>query len=105
MSQFLDCFGEEQIVRILSLVRRAMKPGSRIFVLEPLIGGQPFEIGDRCLSAFSLYFTAMANGTSRFYALQELEELAARAGLEVESAHHGLGIGHSLLILKPRSLA
>lgn len=100
MSQFLDCFGEEEIVRILRLVARRMKAGARIFILEPLIGAQPFEIGNRCLSAFSLYFTAMANGTSRFYTLSEFEDFIARAGLVIEESHHGLGIGHSLLVLK-----
>lgn len=100
MSQFLDCFGGEDIVRILKLVARTMKPGARIFVLEPLIGCQPFAAGDRCLSAFSLYFTAMANGTSRFYTLSEFEGFVAAAGLAVEKAVHGLGIGHTLLVLR-----
>ena len=40
MSQFLDCFGEADVVRILKKVRAAMKPGSRILILEPLIGNQ-----------------------------------------------------------------
>lgn len=99
MSQFLDCFGEADVVRILKKVRNAMRPGSRILILEPLIGNQKFPIGDRCLAAFSLYFTAIANGCSRFYSEADFRRFALDAGLEVESVENGLGIGHTLITL------
>ena len=101
MSQFLDCFGPEQIVRILQKTVRAMKPDARVFILEPLIGDQPFEIGNRCLAAYSLYFSAVANGKSRFYDVEELCSLIGRAGLVIEESHPGLGTGHTLLIARP----
>lgn len=99
MSQFLDRFGEADVVRILKKVRNAMRPGSRILILEPLIGNQKFPIGDRCLAAFSLYFTAIANGCSRFYSEADFRRFALDAGLEVESVENGLGIGHTLITL------
>ncbi len=100
MSQFLDCFGEKDVISILRRIRAAMKKDARICILEPLIGEQPFAIGDACLSAFSLYFTALANGTSKFYTLDDFRRFAAAADLEIEEQHDGLGTGHTLLILK-----
>lgn len=64
------------------------------------IGEQPFEIGNACLAAFSLYFTALAHGTSKFYSLADFKRFAEQAHLVIESVHHGLGTGHSLLVLK-----
>ena len=100
MSQLLDCFSEDQIVSILQRVRDAMNEKARICILEPLIGEQPFEIGNACLTAFSLYFTALANGTSKFYSLTDFEHFARSAELTIETVHHNLGTGHSLLVLK-----
>ncbi len=99
MSQFLDCFSEEEALRILGRIRGSMKPGSTLFVLEPLVGEQPFEIGNRVLAAFSLYFTAVANGRSRFYTLGDMKRLAEKAGFTVVSVTSGLGTGHTLLEL------
>lgn len=100
MSQFLDCFSENQVVSILHRVSDAMNDAARIYILEPLIGEQPFEIGNACLAAFSLYFTALANGTSKFYSLADFKRFAEQTHLVIESVHHGLGTGHSLLVLK-----
>lgn len=98
MSQFLDCFCEDQIVSILRRIREVMKSTSRVLILEPLIGSQPFQVGNMCLASYSLYFTAMANGNSKFYTLRDFEAFIRKAGLILDSVHHGLGVGHSLLI-------
>lgn len=98
MSQFLDCFESSQIVAILDKVRQAMKPGAKVAILECFWDCQPQAAGAFSLATSSLYFTAMANGNSRFYAIKAFEALLAQAGLVVERAEHGLGVGHTLLV-------
>lgn len=100
MSQFLDCFAPEEIRHIIRLIKERMGTDDRIAVLEPFIGSQPHPIGDECLAAFSLYFTAIANGTSRFYKKKDFIDLFVEEGLMVESEHDGLGYGHTLLICR-----
>ncbi len=102
MSQFLDCFSESQVVSILQKISKVMRRDARIFILEPLIGEQPFDIGNSCLAAFSLYFTAIANGYSRFYHLTDFQRMIEKAGLCLEAVHNRIGTGHSLLICKAR---
>jgi hypothetical protein len=103
MSQFLDCFSEAQIIGILTRVHQAMKPGARLFILEPLCDRQRFEAGALALDAISLYFTCMANGNSRFLRFRMLEECLARSGFATEEVIDGLGIGgHTLMIAVPR---
>ncbi|MFG6370855.1 methyltransferase [Turicimonas muris] len=102
MSQFLDCFHKDEITSILKKVRMNLAPNSRLLILEPFIGNQPFEIGDLCLAAMSLYFTAIANGTSRFYQVSEFEKCIEDAGLVVEEEVGPLGTGHTLLICRTK---
>ena len=98
-SQFLDCFSEEQIVNILGKVRAVMKPDAKLCVLEPFCDRQTFAAGKLSLTAGSLYFTALANGNSRFYCADAFKRLIAAAGLCVESETDKLGAGeHTLLV-------
>jgi hypothetical protein len=102
MSQFLDCFSLDEVVVILTKVRRAMKSTARLFILEPLCDRQRFEAGALTLNAISLYFTCMANGNSRFFRFPMLEECLARSGFVIEEVIDGLGIGgHTLIIAVP----
>ncbi|OBU11094.1 methyltransferase [Morganella psychrotolerans] len=98
MSQFLDCFTPEQIVAILIKIRTAMKPGAKVAIMELFWDCQPYHAGAFSLNASSLYFTCMANGNSRFYALSEFKTLLHNAGFEIERTEHNLGVGHTLLI-------
>lgn len=98
MSQFLDCFTPEQITGILIKVRKAMKPGARIVIMELFWDCQPHPAGAFSLNASSLYFTCMANGNSRFYRLSEFEKLLKLAGLVIERIDHNQGIGHTLMV-------
>lgn len=100
MSQFLDCFGPEEIVSILTRVSRAMGYETRLYIMETLWDRQRFEPAAMCLTLTSLYFTAIANGNSKMYHGDELMELIRRAGLEIETIHDGLGQGHSILVCK-----
>lgn len=100
MSQFLDCFTEDQAVSILTRMKRFLPAHGRLAVLECLWDRQPFEAAKLSLVASSLYFTALANGNSRFFSEAKLLEIFERAGLTVESVQDGLGVAHTLYILK-----
>ena len=100
MSQFLDCFSEEQIVSILRRAATVMDAGSRLFIMETLWDRQRFEPAAMCLTLTSLYFTAIANGNSKMYHSQDMERLVQEAGLTVESIHDGLGQGHSIMVCR-----
>ena len=100
MSQFLDCFSEEEIVSILSRAAKVMGKGSRLLIMETLWDRQKFEPASFCLTLTSLYFTAMANGNSKMYHSDDMIRLVNAAGLEVESIHDGQGWGHSILVCK-----
>lgn len=100
MSQFLDCFPESDIQTILSHVRAAMRPDSRVFILETYWNEQRYEAARFCVIATSLYFACVANGTSRMYHSADMKRLVQDAGLQVVSERHNLGLSHSLLELK-----
>ncbi len=102
MSQFLDCFSMEQIVSILTRASRAMTSNTRIYIMETLWDRQRFEPAAFCLTMTSLYFTAIANGNSKMYNTQDMEQCIASAGLEIESIHDNLGQGHSILVVKKK---
>lgn len=100
MSQFLDCFGEDDIVGILSRVREAMDEGTRLFIMETFWDRQKYEPAAFCLTMTSLYFTTIANGKSKMYHSEDMERLIRMAGLEVEEMYDGLGQGHSVIVVK-----
>ncbi len=100
MSQFLDCFSEEEILSILSRVKKVMRPGARLLIMETFWDRQKYEPASFCLTMTSLYFTAMANGNSKMYHSDDMIRLVREAGLEVEEIHDGLGQGHSILVCK-----
>ena len=99
MSQFLDCFSKDQIISILRLIRKSMKPESKIFILENFGDRQRFEAATYCINASSLYFTCMANGNSRFYPSDILAQCIQEAELKIEKDIDNIGIGgHTLLV-------
>ena len=100
MSQFLDCFSEEQITSILRRAARVMDNDSRLYIMETLWDRQRFEPAAFCLTQVSLYFTAIANGNSKMYHSDDLIALIEKAGLEVEEIVDGLGQGHSIIKVK-----
>lgn len=97
MSQFLDCFSEEQIVSILRRAAKVMDKDSRLYIMETLWDRQRFETAALCLTLTSLYFTAIANGNSKMYHSEDMIRLIEEAGLKVEEIHDGLGQGHSII--------
>lgn len=98
MSQFLDCFSEDEIFSILTRAKKAMTPGTKLFIMETLWDRQRFEPAAFCLTMTSLYFTAIANGNSKMYHSDDLLRLIGKAGLEVEQIYDGLGQGHSIIV-------
>ena len=96
MSQFLDCFGEADIAKLLERGKRALAAGGRLRIMEAFWDRQPNEVAELCLQGTSLYFSCMANGTSRMYHSQDFLELIASVGLRVES-DLPIGSSHTLL--------
>ena len=91
MSQFLDCFSEEQIVAILKKVKAAAHKDTCIYILEPLWDRQEYKASTFCLNHTSLYFTNIANGNSKMYSYEQLVNCVKKAGLKVEKAFDGVG--------------
>lgn len=97
MSQFLDCFSEEEVISILSRAARSMDENARLYIMETFWDRQKFETASYCLAQISLYFTALANGNSKMYFSGDMERCVKEAGLEIERIHDGLGLGHSIM--------
>jgi len=97
MSQFLDCFGEDQITSILQRCRAALNPGGTIYILEHFWDEQPHTVSSYCLQMTSLYFTAVANGNSQMYRFTVFEPCIERAQLEIFEHINGKHRGHTLL--------
>ena len=100
MSQFLDCFSEEEILSILSRAVKSMDSDTRLYIMETFWDRQKYEPATLCLTMTSLYFTAIANGNSKMYHSEAMENLVKKAGMEVEKIYDGLGQGHSIMVCK-----
>ena len=100
MSQFLDCFSMDEIVAILRRAKAAMTAHTRIYIMETLWDRQHFETATFCLTMTTLYFSAMANGNSKMYHTEDLQECIEKAGLTIEHIYDHLGLGHSILVVK-----
>ncbi|MBS7818404.1 SAM-dependent methyltransferase [Wohlfahrtiimonas chitiniclastica] len=98
MSQFLDCFSGEEIVRILSLIKATKAPTAKVCILEIFWDQQQFEAAAFSLNASSLYFTAIANGNSRFYEAEVFKSYIEAAGLSIVKEVRGIGPYHTLLM-------
>lgn len=101
MSQFLDCFSDDEIISILKRCRAALADGGRIFILEPFWDRQRFRAAAFSLQQTSLYFTAMANGNSQMYHSQNFIRFIEVAGLKVAAEKDGIGVSHTLLTCVP----
>lgn len=100
MSQFLDCFSEEEVLSILSRAAKSMHAESTLYIMETLWDRQKFETASYCLAQISVYFTAMANGNSKMFYSGDLIRLIGEAGLQITEFHDGLGLGHTLVECK-----
>ncbi|MDR0605318.1 MAG: methyltransferase domain-containing protein [Bacteroidales bacterium] len=100
MSQFLDCFSEEEIISILTRATASMNNQSKLYIMETFWDRQRFETASYCLAQISLYFTAMANGNSKMYHSEDMKQCVHKSGLEIETLHDGIGLGHSIMVCK-----
>ena len=100
MSQFLDCFSPEQIVSILSRAAHIMDADSRLCIMETLWDRQKYETAALCLTMTSVYFADIANGNSKMYHTDDLRACVEQAGLQVETIHDNLGLGHSIMVCR-----
>lgn len=102
MSQFLDCFSNNEVISILQRASKAMDKNTKLYIMETVWDRQRFETASYCLTQISVYFTAMANGNSKMFYSKDLENCISEAGLEIEEIHDELGMGHSLYVCKKR---
>ena len=100
MSQFLDCFSEEEVVSIVSNAKNAMDENAELFIMETLWDKQRFDASTYSLHATSLYFTCLANGNSRMYHSDDMQRMVEKAGLRVVEMIENVGISHTILRCK-----
>lgn len=96
LSQFLSCFGKQDIISILKRLARVMDDGNRLYILETCWDRQQHEASAYSLINTSLYFTAIASGNSKMYHSDELLDCVKKAGLSVRKIHDNIGICHTL---------
>lgn len=97
MSQFLDCFSENEIVTILKHAAKTMTPQTKLFIMETFWDNQDYPAATFSLAATSVYFTAMANGNSKMYGIKRFIALVEKAGLKVVAQKFPIGVSHTIL--------
>jgi hypothetical protein len=103
MSQFLDCFSEEQVSSILSRTAQSMDSDSRLYIMETLWDRQKFPAAAFDLAQTSVYFTTIANGNSKMFNSRDLTRLIETSGMCITQVVDDLGIaGHSLIICQKK---
>ena len=101
MCQFLDCFSEEEILKILKICVASMDDKSHLVIVETFTDRQAFTASQFILEATSLYFTVLANGNSKMYPASVFLKLIDKAGLYVDEDEQ-LGTYHTMLICKKK---
>lgn len=96
MSQFLDCFSQEDILELLIRAKNAINENGSVYILETYWDKQKYEASTYSLHATSLYFTCLANGCSQMYHSEDMLALIDRADLYVFKEMHDIGVSHSL---------
>ena len=102
LSQFLDCFSEEEVTSILTRAAKSMNADTKLYIMETFWDRQRFETAAYALTQISLYFTALANGNSKMYHSEDMIRCIEAAGLKVEEIKDGIGKGHSIVVCKCR---
>lgn len=97
MSQFLDCFSEDEIVSILTRCREALNEGGQVYIMELFWDKQKYKSSAFSLQMTSLYFTNIANGNSQMYHSGLFASLVEKAGLRIIEMEDLVGVSHSLM--------
>jgi len=103
MSQFLDCFSEDDIVSILERARRALAPNGRIYIVDTYWDNQEHAAARFVLVMTTLYFTCLANGTSKMYHSNDMRACVQRAGLRIEREIDELTLSHTMFVCEPEA--
>lgn len=101
MSQFLDCFSEDEILTILKACASSVNDGGEVIIMETFTDRQRFDNAKFILEATSLYFTVMANGNSKMYPSTVLKKLIDQAGLELKE-DVAIGEYHTIFACKKK---
>jgi len=101
MSQFLDCFSKEEILKILVTCVASMDDNTELLIMETYTDRQKFDNAKFILEATSMYFTVMANGNSKMYKSSELIELVNQAGMTVKE-DISVGDYHTIFVCKKK---
>ena len=102
MSQFLDCFSENEIVSILKRCHEAISDDGYIYIMETFWDRQKFESAAFSLQMTSLYFTNIANGNSQMYDSAVFNKLINKAGFNIVEQIDNIGISHTIQICKKK---
>jgi len=81
-----------------------MKDDTRLYIMETFWDRQRFETAAFALTQISLYFTALANGSSKMYHSDDMIRCIENAGLLVEEIKDEIGKGHSIVICRKWNL-
>lgn len=100
MSQFLDCFSEDEILKILINAKESMNENAELFIMETFWDKQRFDASTYSLHATSLYFTCIANGNSRMYHSEDFQRLLEQAGMQLIETIENVGVSHTILRCK-----
>lgn len=101
MCQFLDCFSEEEIVKVLSVCASSMDSTTNLVIVETFTDRQKFDNAKFILEATSLYFTVLANGNSKMYPADVFLRLIDEAGLKVKE-DIAIGEYHTMLVCEKK---
>jgi hypothetical protein len=101
MCQFLDCFSEDEILKILTTAVESMTDETELLIMETFTDRQKFDNAKFILEATSLYFTVMANGNSKMYPAEVFLKLIDKAGLVLKEDIN-VGEYHTILACKKK---
>ncbi len=102
MSQFLDCFSQEEILGLLKRSHDALDENGSLYILETYWDMQEFEASTYSLHATSLYFTAIANGNSQMYHSDDMKNLLSKSNFILDEIIEDVGVSHTLFICKKK---
>ncbi len=102
MSQFLDCFSQEDVVELIKRGKAALNEEGVLYILETYWDKQKFEASTYSLHATSLYFTCIANGCSQMYHSDDMFKMVDKAGMVVDEIVEDIGVSHTLLKCKKK---
>jgi ubiquinone/menaquinone biosynthesis C-methylase UbiE len=102
MSQFLDCFSQEEILGLLGRSEKALDNNGALYILETYWDKQKFKASTYSLHATTLYFTAIANGNSQMYHSEDMVKLIYKSGLYIDEIIDNIGVSHTLFKCKKK---